>query len=961
MKPSAQFYTLLPELKNRFIGKEESTFSIQIWFKNYDGSFKKKEPDFIDQKRKILDTDFVNHFFNAPLHYPGRIEGSLALNPVTKDRKVKFCVIDADSLEQKNIIVNQIIPIFKKYQIDYIYEFGGDNNDRCHIWFLCDFIDLELLNKFVLQILEEANTNTQELDEIYPTTREKNVIRLWGGPHLKRNNKRYPIEYHGEIFSDPVDMCQVFTSARPFTEEEINKYLVEKPTELVQYKSKKPNKFYYRALNFPLPMENLPLLLKTISKNCQALYRSLEEIKNQKGEEQGLDKRRGTTHMLGLFLHGMAKYNDIKLDRTDGEEWINYLLEEYRFRDSTSHNWDSKIKDLERIFPSCKAWDTYIGKCEGCPFKDKIFSPKQFYYGIPIKRNIIKEINLTTPDWVRANTFKNVEKRIHESLRRKEEINIRIKSFQQAGKSFWICNTTALLAKQGKNILIAVPTAKLALEFRDFLKDFGTEAFILMSHENIFGHQANPPKEVSLSNFDCPKYHEIQYRAELGVSSGSYKKEFCMKCPLLEKCYYPTQYSNVLSEEHKVVIIQHAHLSCQEVIFELMKKNFDVLFIDESFYRNCYRAIKPLAIELEILKNFNVKWIERLYKWLLGDEGARGKLSPDFDSLKKLNSTFKALELPWTIPDYVRFYNQGRIVNKITGIEVIYELANIPVKIFTDATTPMKILQKITGMVDFEVYGEGEILDYTKIHPKNRIVQILDKSISNLSLQEEDRFYKLLSEIGYLMEKVFPNKRALITVYKKYKKLVENYYKEHSDIYPTVLERIHINNMEKGTNAYIDFDIQFLLAGIYFNAKDYYQEVYKLKTIENYYRRKYGLEEIQNIYPYEITESSKIEWIEEGLPVTRIEAINGKGYLVEYPAFRYYPPSNIDQYLIYELNVGESQQADRVRFTPEKPRIKFIFHNFPLPSTYITDSILENEFLDFSIKNFSDLFTGDLK
>jgi len=120
--------------------------------------------------------------------------------------------------------------------------------------------------------------------------------------------------------------------------------------------------------------------------------------------------------------------------------------------------------------------------------------------------------------------------------------------------------------------------------------------------------------------FECPEFDIIQDLLKLGVSSKPIKATFCQVCPFYEECHYPRQYKEVLEEEHKIVIMQHAHFSVSEIVYDLMKKNFDVLFVDESFINSCFSTVPLDEQEIAILDAFEFKWTKKLVKWLKGGE-----------------------------------------------------------------------------------------------------------------------------------------------------------------------------------------------------------------------------------------------------------------------------------------------------------------------------------------------------
>lgn len=184
--------------------------------------------------RNITQEDLVEHFYLHPIQRSNHVEGSLAFQPVFKDDMVKWIVFDIDDAKLKERTFKELLPLFDKYNIDYIIEHGGDSNDRCHIWIMCE-APQPLVKNFIRQLLAEINepavasdckffNKELSFDEIYPVNKTDNLIRLPGGYHLKRG-RRYPIEKDGVIYDDPVDLTRIFIEAKPLTQGWMEKFI----------------------------------------------------------------------------------------------------------------------------------------------------------------------------------------------------------------------------------------------------------------------------------------------------------------------------------------------------------------------------------------------------------------------------------------------------------------------------------------------------------------------------------------------------------------------------------------------------------------------------------------------------------------------------------------------------------------------------------------------------------------
>lgn len=653
----------------------------------------------------------------------------------------------------------------------------------------------------------------------------------------------------------------------------------------------------------------------------------------------------------------MCAYSDVRNtiksgDLTEaGKEFFSWLVNEFRSRDDDKHqwmrNWEVAERDgPDRVFYSCKAFDEQFGGCEGCPWRGEIKSPKQFIFGKTISRSLSKRLVLKTPEEIRSTTFPEFKKKIDDALRFKQRKNLLLASPQGAGKSVSASKWASDLARRNYKVLLAVPTADLALEHLERIREAGEDAFVLMSHKNIFMN-----KERLGFNFECPSHTEIQELMMLGVSSYEYKNEYCKGCPLLSKCYYPNQYTEVLDPKHKIVIIQHAHFSCQEVIYDLMKKDFDVLFVDETFINNVYVSIKIHPYEWKVISELKLKWGDKFVKWLRGIDPPGSQLFVKEEDLRKVKKEFEKRNLEYRIPDLIRLYNQKRNVNKYTGVEVVYDLPNTPVKVFTDATPPLGLLQEIIGD-DIEVSGADEIIDIKSIHPENEIIQVLDTSASRSFLEKDNNLEDILTKIGELIEVEHTDtSRYLITVSSySLKEKVEQFFIDNMEIYPSTNTNLTVSIRAKGTNKYKDYDIQFLIAGKYSLGKEFIEDTYKYKTVANYSRSKKNRSPYNNIYPTDIDTATSIPIV--GEVVRRVEYIDSDSCgEFQYKDFKVYPPraDTPEGYwyrLLYDYNVAETQQAIRIRFSEDKGKKVYVFSNYNLPGIVISNSIMLKDFLN---------------
>lgn len=950
-KPTLEYYNNIKPFLNKFLVDGKNQFSVQKYIKPI------KKMGYYPENRQVTVEDFMKHFYYGGKETTNEIMGSLAFRPSVNGWLKHIC-FDIDRKHQKEEFLKLVPPVLQRYGFGGILEHGGEKLDRCKYW-IPMFCKIETARHFIFQVGEELGLNFYDpaqkdnyYDEIFGVNKVDFVCRTPLGFHITRKDV-FPIEIDGELTTNPEHFIKAWLTSPQPTEDEIQAMLVplklfKARPEVKEVSTQAKSTFYYVPRRLPLPAdidsEIIPPMLKPVYTNCQAANKVLKMIV----DDDFIEDRGELHHSAGLWTFGMAIFSDIKRSNytrkhvVNGEKFAKYLADKHRHRSYKDHNWTSSRAKAEenpdRLFASCAKWDEKFNLCEGCPWRGQIRSPKSFIYGKKIERKVVGNVKLVTHADVREKTFPLIKQRVEQLMRDKSPGSILMASAPSMGKSYAAAKWIADWASKGKQILIAVPTADLAMEYRKWIEEEGQTVFNLMSHKNTFAKR----KELGLK-FECPYYDRIQSMAEIGVSSGVYKEQFCKKCPLFDKCYYPKQYTEVQEEIYPVVIIQHAHLQCQEVIHELLKKDFDAFFIDETFIQTTYDAIKVPFFETEILKKFkDMKWVEKLLDWVECRSRAKGKIDPTEAEIKKVYIAFKKNKQEWRVPQLIRFYNQGRKVNKWTGIEVIYELPDIPIKVFMDGTPPVDLLSKLTGLDNIEIWGQDEVLDVTKIHPDNEVIQILDASSSRTFLEKDDNLEVILTKIGELVEESYKGKQILVTVSSKYmQEKVQQFFLDNLEEFPTPKE---IGLMAKGVNKWKEFDVQFLMAGRYSTGKEYLEDVYKYKAVYNHYRMVNGLTTENNPYYPALLREASIP-VREGT-VRRIEKINGVGMVVEYPDFKTWVPEDSWHNLCHLYNAGETQQADRLRPDALKPRTVYILGNLNLPNKLITNSIMLSDFLN---------------
>ena len=318
------------------------------------------------------------------------------------------------------------------------------------------------------------------------------------------------------------------------------------------------------------------------------------------------------------------------------------------------------------------------------------------------------------------------------------------------------------------------------------------------------------------------------------------------------------------------------------------------------------------------------------------------------------------MRIPWNVPDYIRYFNLNMYFEKFHGFHVFSPLPKVPVRIFTDATPPLEYLKIVLDNEDIEVYGQDEVLDFRKLNKDNKLIQCLDSSMSKSSLKgamnedgeyEYERFSKILDFIIDQARNEHKDKKILITTYcdgegDQFKSTALDYLKRNAPEFEVGEEppaKICISHMMIGTNKFEDYQIQFLVAGVYRNGQQLKHEVYKLRSIANFWNRLNGRPLIPNPYPFGVGDEASIEREEE--PVRRILPINNRAAVFAYDDFKYRRPANPDYNIIEKFAIAKTQQAIRLRFNDDRLRIVYVFGNYFLPSFLVTDSTLEDDLI----------------
>lgn len=958
-----EFFFILREFKKRLFHGRIERFAYQKWGKGT------KTFKYDWKERPIQDQDFVDHFYRDYIDRGSHYEGALGFPPLMADDIIKKITFDLDDGKLKQQFFDQVAPKLDGLGIEWIIEHGGDDYERGHVSILTD-AHSDITTAFLRQFFGELGEplfpgqdekflgKEVEWDEVYGANKLKENLRFIYAFHMKRMKRFHLTTCYGEDIGlcdetgkpNPVEVVKAFNSLKILSADFMKSYIKEDffPPAIIVPKINYnfDDLVIDEESKIPLPTKLLPRPVEKMYENCQALAGILDNIYNH----EWIERKGKKYHDTGLAFAGTFRFYDIAFGTDEGRGVWDLIKAETRFRSDKEHHWwYGKDKDPSWYVWTCQKYDKYFGMCDGCKYRGIIGSPRDLIRGKKINKVFHDtEKYLVTLSDVREKTFPEFRADVKQSFRDERRINYALRNKMGTGKSFCAYDLISEIVNEfpEAKIMFSVHEGAAAISARDALDQRGVDSFLLMSHAGVFGHQSG--RKSTLADFDCPYFDEIQEQARAGVLSSQYKSEFCDNCPLANKCHYPSQYSDVMDEEHRVVIIQHAHLSCQEAIWKLMDKGFNFLIIDENFLQYTSQYIDINQAEIDLLEGLDHKWAERIVKWLKGEENAYGKLDPHESELKAAYKVFQDWGLVYRLPDLIRFYNQRREANETTGIEVVYELPWIPIKIFLDGTMPLNLIKHLTGIDDIKTYGDNEIIDIEAIHPGNMRIQIYDISNSVTKMNDPDFFNLLMDKLCSIVKEEFWGKKFLFTCYGSQKDQVKEFVETK---YPEILPFIDIGLMNRGTNKWAHFDGQAILAGRYMIGKDYKHETYRLKTVANYYREKKGLPHISNGFPIFANDKTTIPRSPEAFKC--LMKVDGILKVVELPdIIKSRPKRSISEFNdefwhgeIYDVMIGDMEQCERVRTNSNRPVMLIHCHGEYMPDLAMTHIMSFQQFL----------------
>jgi hypothetical protein len=870
--------------------------------------------------------------------------------------------IDGDG-EYTEIVRTQLLPLFDKYGWEYIWETAGDKGQRAHFWFFHEATTTDILARFMEFLFKDAGLTWPHVSdiELYPAKKPTNLIRIALGVHLKAN-RTFPVTFRGKTSKNPLFFVKAVIACKTITQAQIIQFIADKAPVLVsghdpenvfdkkiRHRRRRQDLFHYKPRNLDHNLrDEAPPFFDHMLRNCQAINKMQHKIE----DEMLLDDRGGDIHKAGLFMSRLFQYEEARVAQTPQEQievqnFAEWYFEKYRFRDYADHNWHIKPSDdqIIRNFAGCKKWHEEFNMCDGCPWKNRedFTSPRQLWginNAIAIKTKRVGSINVVAADneTIYQHMKEDADAIINESLANGTELLYTIATPRGTKKSTYIANVAADLVRNGYSVLIITKTGKLAKEQWQRLRQKNVKTFIVGSHNNLFTNF----NDSLTAGIRCDFANEIKELQELGAGRREIRRSCCEQCPFYDECPFPDQYQNVQDTKAEVVIIQHAHMKIDASMRLVLRKGFDIIFIDETFVNECYDLLKVQEDELALIRSkvSRYPWLANIQNWLSG-KVQKEHIEPELEELARLKKIYARNKVKWNLPVLVKAYNEHKEYDPKYGLFQFFPPPEHPRIVLADATAPKQVLEIIFNK-KLKVDGRYWVVDPTLYNPKNQTIKVLDRNSSvNSWTNNEPRLERWLRFIGTQASGPWRNYKILVTTYSSLKKKVEKYFDTY---FLPVRSRIIVSHMKPGTNEFADCNVQVQLAGRYSSAEEVLWTAWKLRNIVNYWAERDGKEQIINHTP--VYGASGTGAFLSYLPVRLKLQQKGKPASVyEIPDIKIKTPGDLYESLAFFMNFGVTEQANRLRYIDDQPRIQITVDKGYLPGVLYTDWELEDEFL----------------
>ena len=935
-------------------------------------------------------------------------EGAVSVRASFPDGHCKFFCLDVDHQDAHDEVLEKFVPLLERLGIEYFYEFRDRGNEtyKGHYWF---FLDAKLevvkdLTKRLIYYSDLANWRNLNL-EWFPAYKPNNTIKMPAGAQMKflirddDGNLRqeeptdeelkdlaYPIRFKGKVYKEKFETAKMLSRVKVYSEEELKEIIASLPLEDTDEESgliggfdtadkgeaiemltidpgfqvsNKESDFinvyrYKPSIKLPLPeaveamdvggeMIEIDPFLRTLGTQCPAYH----ELMRRTAEEQWLEDSGGTIHDAGLCTVGMFKYTNEKVRKNEQdsgskiEQFKEAYMEEFRLRPAEKHGWDKAAAAIWK----CETMEDKFGKCEGCPHQGKITNPASLHFAEKIKYSIGSKVHKTGS----INKIKNESQtplfeEITHSLDEDLPLNAALITPTGTKKSLGIDQMMKKLSELGRSTVLAVPTAAVGREHVLRLRKMGVATLPAFSFDKLFENMDLVDPDFKE---ECPNHAKISRLLKQGISGTYVKNRYCKKCPFKDECPYPSQYKKIAESgsEYPVVVIQHAHLKSADAMRQILKRQFDCLFLDEYFVNSLKTFFRLSGVEKVIMRNLikdkdiDISWLKDLFKWMRG-KGSVGYNLPVINFKPKelfiLKKAFADCGKEEMVQEYLRAYNSGHVCKGRRGVFQYHALPDslqIPICVLTDATLPIDLINAVTGR-KFISYGGDRYVDPTFYNPNNRVIKIVDNSPSVSRMLNPNYLLKWLIYIGHMAQTQWKDYTILVTVYAKQEKVVRQFFDR---FYPGESARISISHMEKGINTWASINVQVLLARVFYNAEAFYTELYEITQMMNHWRIVNHQPALPSTHPNlyfshnEATDDGDGNMIEmhtlsedhfKEVPVSfMIKCDDGNTKTITFPKIMTREMHYTAERLVEKIQLGASEQANRLRIFDKNVKI----------------------------------------
>ena len=942
IKNKLKFQELLPKFIDKWTYGKEFHFWIQS-FRLYDYipgvSDPKSHLNYLKQKdyktkepRTPEARDWEHHFSQTPRQNAKYIFGAISIPGDFKGNVDKWVCWDADKLDEFNIIQDKIRPWLTARGIEHIVEYSQTN--RCHLFVFLDNVPHRISKRLVAQVQKDCGT----IGEVYPHgPRRTSGVRVIGGWHYWTKGAN-PVEKDGVDYTDPLDIMRLVIDCKSVTAD-----WIETHTDSIEEeapKERKTNKEwkYIPREDLKCPVPGVGKMAETVLTQCQAYNSLFEDIKKYKVDPSAMFNIQEAGipyHLTGVTCAGLTVFSDIIHNHRNGRDVWDEVSKEFRSRPSESHHWpgDKEFAELKdnphKLVPSCEKMEEMFNRCKGCKFRKQpgFYNPRQLFFSKKFKINVVEKVEIVTLDHIRNVTLPQACKDVKDLIVSGNSGTIAVKCPQRSGKSYATDNLIADLAKNYNVVsVLALPTARLAVEHTDRLRSMGVAVASLYSHDKTFSEE-NPHK----INFKCPYFGEISRCTSLQVPSSYYKKKYCKGCPVEDKCPYPDQYTRAQDPNIKVIVMQHAHFKAIASMRQILNREIDFMAIDEEFMDGLISSYVPIEAEYEILKAYKSEWANTLGNWMEKGGYPQGRVNASIEDLEELKDLYDSNGLAFDrLRVFIESYNAEEYMNPRSGLKLFFPPPGIRVKLLTNATLPEKKTKIVLDELNLQVYGKNQVIDVRDYHPDNKVIGVIDSSASKTSLLKDERFYENLNIVGHRCENEWANDKVLITTYmsrlgpKGSPSSISNPIQESirhlREAFPSLDvgdkesdARIVVAGMAVGTNAFSHFTAQAIMASVHLSGSDILRDAYHTKIIMNHYKRIKGLPEIKNIYPEEAFDPDASPGIDVEWVPLRKTTVYG---VIECPDIMVPIPKDLVERMSTQQAIGSSQQTWRIAYEP---------------------------------------------